>query len=48
MVPGSLPPALLAAAAKGGDRGLADVNFGLTVWTIVLFALFAAVLARFG
>ncbi len=40
-------PALLAAA-EGGGGGLADVNLGLTIWTIVLFALFAAVLARFG
>ena len=48
MVPGALAPALLAAAAEGGGGGLADVNFGLTIWTIVLFALFAAVLAKFG
>jgi len=40
-------PALLAAA-EGGGGGLADINLGLTIWTIVLFALFAAVLARFG
>jgi F-type H+-transporting ATPase subunit b len=48
MVPGALSPALLAAAAEGGGGGLADVNLGLTIWTIVLFALFAGVLARFG
>src|SRR5438094_7502301 len=44
---GAMLPALIAAA-EGGGGGLADINFGLTVWTIVLFALFAAVLARFG
>jgi F-type H+-transporting ATPase subunit b len=48
MVSGALPAALLAAAAEGGGGGLADINLGLTIWTIVLFALFAAVLARFG
>ena len=37
-----------AASAEGGGGGLADVNLGLTIWTVVLFALFAAVLARFG
>lgn len=41
-------PAVLAAAAAEGGGGLADVNLGLTIWTIVLFALFAAVLAKFG
>jgi F-type H+-transporting ATPase subunit b len=44
---GATLPALIAAA-EGGGGGLADVNLGLTIWTIVLFALFAAVLARFG
>src|SRR5881409_2336111 len=44
---GAMLPALIAAA-EGGGGGLADINLGLTVWTIVLFALFAAVLARFG
>jgi F-type H+-transporting ATPase subunit b len=48
MALGALAPALLAAAAAGGGGGLADINLGLTIWTIVLFALFAAVLARFG
>jgi F-type H+-transporting ATPase subunit b len=47
MVLGALGPALLAAA-EGGGGGLADVNLGLTIWTIVLFALFAAVLAKYG
>ena len=37
-----------AASAEGGGGGLADVNLGLTIWTIILFALFAAVLAKFG
>jgi F-type H+-transporting ATPase subunit b len=45
---GAVLPALVAAAAEGGGGGLADINIGLTVWTIVLFALFAAVLAKFG
>ena len=36
--------ALLAAA--GG--GLTDVNLGLTVWTVVLFALFAGALYKLG
>lgn len=44
----ALPVLLAAASAEGGGGGLADVNLGLTIWTIVLFALFAAVLARFG
>jgi len=43
-------PALIAAASAegGGGGGLADINFGLTLWTIVLFILFAAVLTKFG
>jgi F-type H+-transporting ATPase subunit b len=42
-------PALIAAASAegGGGGGLADINIGLTIWTIVLFALFAGVLAKF-
>ena len=44
----ALPALLAAASAEGGGGGLADVNLGLTIWTIVLFALFAAVLAKFG
>lgn len=43
----ALTAALLAAASEGGG-GLADINLGLTVWTIVLFALFAFVLGKFG
>jgi F-type H+-transporting ATPase subunit b len=41
---GALPmmaPLLLAG-------GLTDINLGLTVWTIVLFILFAIVLTKFG
>jgi F-type H+-transporting ATPase subunit b len=30
------------------EGGLTDPNLGLTVWTIVLFGLFAAVLKKFG
>jgi len=44
----ALPALLAAASAEGGGGGLADVNLGLTIWTIVLFALFATVLAKFG
>jgi F-type H+-transporting ATPase subunit b len=40
--------ALLAAAAEGGGGGLTDVNLGLTIWTVVLFALFAFVLGKLG
>ena len=38
--------ALLAAAASGG--GLTDVNLGLTLWTVVLFALFSIILYKLG
>ena len=38
----------LMAAAEGGGGGLTDINLGLTVWTVVLFAIFAFVLTRFG
>jgi F-type H+-transporting ATPase subunit b len=38
----SLAGPLLAAG------GLADINLGLTIWTIVLFALFAFVMGKFG
>src|SRR6058998_2024660 len=44
----ALPALIAAASAEGSGGGLADVNLGLTIWTIVLFALFAAVLTRFG
>lgn len=46
---GAVLTALIAAASVegGGGGGLADINLGLTIWTIVLFALFAAVLAKF-
>ena len=43
----SLPALIAAASAEGGGGGLADINLGLTIWTIVLFILFAAVLAKF-
>jgi F-type H+-transporting ATPase subunit b len=46
-MPAAFVPVLLAAAGSGGG-GLADINLGLTIWTIVLFGLFAAVLAKFG
>lgn len=38
----------LLLASEGGGGGLTDINFGLTLWTIVLFALFAFVLTKFG
>jgi F-type H+-transporting ATPase subunit b len=44
---GSLVAALLGAAPSGGG-GLADINLGLTIWTAVLFILFAAVLTKLG
>lgn len=40
--------ALLASASEGGGGGLTDVNFGLTIWTAVLFALFAFVITKLG
>jgi F-type H+-transporting ATPase subunit b len=40
--------ALLAAPAEGGGGGLADINLGLTIWTVVLFLLFAFVLNKLG
>jgi F-type H+-transporting ATPase subunit b len=50
MGPASLLLALLAAAAAegGGGRSITSVDFMLTLTTVVLFALFASVLARFG
>ena len=39
--------ALLAAAAQGGGA-LTDVNLGLTIWTVVLFVLFASLLYKLG
>ena len=38
-------PALPAALAAGG---FTDLDFGLTLWTVVLFVLFAFVLTKFG
>jgi hypothetical protein len=43
-----LVAALLAAAPEGGGGGLTDFDFGLTIWTIVLFALFALVMTKLG
>jgi len=43
----ALPALIAAASAEGGGGGLADVNLGLTIWTVVLFILFAVVLAKF-
>ena len=45
-MPGALVAALLGAAPSGG--GLADINLGLTIWTTVLFLLFAFVLTKLG
>ncbi len=33
--------------AEGGGGSLTDINFNLTLWTLVLFALFAGVLWKF-
>src|SRR5258708_37436292 len=42
-----LTTALLLAAPEGGGGGLTDINLGLTIWTVVVFLLFATVLAKF-
>jgi F-type H+-transporting ATPase subunit b len=39
--------ALLLAAPEGGGGGLTDINLGLTIWTVVVFLLFATVLGKF-
>jgi F-type H+-transporting ATPase subunit b len=44
---GSLARAALLAA-EGGGGGLTDVNLALSVMTVVLFAVFAFVLTKFG
>jgi F-type H+-transporting ATPase subunit b len=45
----ALAALLLSASHEGGGgSGLTDINFGLTLWTIVLFALFAFVLTKLG
>ena len=41
--PASIP---LLLAAQGG--GLANVEFGLVLWTVILFILFAFVLTKLG
>jgi F-type H+-transporting ATPase subunit b len=40
--------AALQAAAASGKGGLTDINLGLTVWTIVLFGIFAGLLFKLG
>jgi F-type H+-transporting ATPase subunit b len=40
-------PALTGALLAAGG-GLTDVNLGLTIWTVVLFTLFAAILYKLG
>jgi F-type H+-transporting ATPase subunit b len=45
-MPATIPLSLLAAGGGGG--GLTDINLGLTIWTLVLFAIFASVLTKFG
>jgi F-type H+-transporting ATPase subunit b len=42
----SVSGAAVLLAAGGG--GLANIDWGLFLWTLVLFSLFAGVLARFG
>jgi F-type H+-transporting ATPase subunit b len=37
-----------AVLLSAGGGGLADIDFGLFLWALVLFLVFAAVLARFG
>jgi F-type H+-transporting ATPase subunit b len=39
---------ILAGTAEGGGSALVSFDFGLFFWTLVLFALFAFVLGRFG
>jgi F-type H+-transporting ATPase subunit b len=41
-------PLLAAASAEGGGGGLADINLGLMIWSVVLFAIFAFVLTKLG
>ena len=38
----------MTAALLAAGGGLTDVNLGLTIWTVVLFALFAAALYKLG
>ena len=37
----------LSAAAEGGGGGLTDIDSGLFIWTLVMFAVFAGLLAKF-
>ena len=39
--------AALSAAAEGGGGGLTDIDTGLFIWTLVMFAVFAGILAKF-
>jgi len=39
--------AALLSAGPGGGGGLTDINLGLTLWTVVLFGVFAFVLGKF-
>jgi F-type H+-transporting ATPase subunit b len=47
-MPGTLAAALLGAAAQGGGGSFVDLELGLTIWTIVLFILFALVVGKLG
>jgi F-type H+-transporting ATPase subunit b len=47
-MPGALAAALLAAAPAGGGGSFVDLELGLTVWTVVLFLLFALVVGKLG
>ena len=38
----------LAALLAAGGGGLTDLNLGLTIWTVVLFLLFAGILYKLG
>ena len=37
----------LSAAAEGGSGGLTDIDSGLFIWTLVMFVVFAGILAKF-
>ena len=37
----------LSAAAEGGGGGLTDIDSGLFIWTLVMFTVFAGILAKF-
>src|SRR5512132_2128642 len=48
MTPVRMALLLSASAEGGGGGGLTDINFGLTLWTVVLFGLFTFVLTKLG